>query len=137
MRTGRRSGTLRARSSGKWGRSGTVAAGPAGGGVDATGTVARAFRARPTPGWKTGKFSSYLPPRLRGTAERAYRDSELGSMRREMAVLEAHMRSLEAQLDEGVPGSRGKDLTKASAALDAARAAGDGKAAAKAIKQMR
>ena len=57
-------------------------------------------------------------------------------MRREMAVLEAHMRSLEAQLDEGVPGSRWKDLTKASAALDAARAAGDRKAAAKAIKQM-
>jgi hypothetical protein len=95
------------------------------GGKTLVGTASANFR--------TGRYSAYLPPRLRERYEQAADDPELLSLRSEVALLDARLTDLLSRVHTGESGLLWAELRRAYRAFAKARLAGDDEAAALAM----
>jgi hypothetical protein len=65
------------------------------------------------PHFRSGRYSAYLPERLRGRYEQAEQDAELLSLKSEIALTDARLVDLLSRVDTGESGQRWASLTKA------------------------
>lgn len=77
------------------------------------------------PHFRTGKYSRYVPERLRERYETAQDDVELLSLRDELALVDARLADLLSRVDSGESGQRWTDLKKAYRAFTVAKRSED------------
>jgi hypothetical protein len=82
------------------------------------------------PHFRSGRYSAYLPPRLRARYEQAADDPELLSLRSEVALVDARLTDLLSRVHTGESGQLWAELRRAYRAFAKARLAGDDEAAA-------
>jgi hypothetical protein len=83
-----------------------------------------------SPTYRNGRYSAYVPERLRERYEAAEDDAELLSLRSEVALVDARLADLLARVDSGESGKLWAELRRAYRAFIRARQAGLGEAAA-------
>ena len=81
------------------------------------------------PHFRSGRYSAYVPERLRARYEQAQDDPELLSLRSEVALVDARLADLLSRVDTGESGQRWAELRRAYRAFTRARQAGDGETA--------
>src|SRR5688572_7711861 len=82
------------------------------------------------PHFRTGRYSAYVPERLRERYEQAADDPELLSLRSEVALVDARLVDLLSRVDTGESGALWAELRRAYRAFARARLAGDDEPAA-------
>jgi hypothetical protein len=82
------------------------------------------------PHFRSGRYSAYVPERLRARYEQAEGDAELLSLRSEVALTDARLADLLSRVDTGESGQRWAELRRAYRAFIRARQAGDDETAA-------
>jgi hypothetical protein len=75
--------------------------------------------------FRSGRYSAYVPERLRERYEQAEDDAELLSLRGEIALTDARLVDLLSRMDSGESGQRWADLKKAYRELTMAKRAQD------------
>lgn len=78
-----------------------------------------------SPTYKDGRYSRYMPTRMRGRYEEAQRDPALLELREEIALLDARLVDLLSRVDTGESGALWRALMTARMELIAAKRAGD------------
>ncbi len=78
-----------------------------------------------SPHFRTGRYSAYLPERLRARYEQAEGDAELLSLKSEVALTDACLIDLLARVDTGESGQRWANLKKAHEEFKVSRLARD------------
>jgi hypothetical protein len=92
------------------------------GGQSLTGTAC--------PHYRSGRYSAYVPERLRTRYEQAETDQELLSLRSDVALVDARLSDLLSRVDTGESGAMWAELRRAYRAFTKARQAGDNKTTA-------
>jgi hypothetical protein len=77
------------------------------------------------PHVRSGRYSAYVPERLRERYEQAETDPELLSLKREVALVDARLVDLLARVDTGESGQRWANLKKAHEEVKVSRRARD------------
>jgi hypothetical protein len=77
------------------------------------------------PHYRTGRYSAYVPERLRERYQQAETDQELLSLRGEVALVDARLADLLSRVDTGESGALWAELRRAYRAFTKARQAGD------------
>lgn len=98
------------------------------GGKTLTGTAA--------PGFKTGRYSKYLPTRLIERYEEAASDPDLLGLREDIALLDSRLSDLLKRVDTGESGALWNKARSALTAFNAARTAGDATAMQEALTDL-
>ena len=75
--------------------------------------------------YRSGRYSAYLPERLRARYEQAESDQELLSLKSEIALTDARLIDLLSRVDTGESGQRWATLKKAHEAFKVSRLEGD------------
>jgi hypothetical protein len=75
--------------------------------------------------YRSGRYSTYLPERLRARYEQAEDDAELLSLRSEVALVDARLADLLSRVETGESGQRWLSLRKAHRASKRSRLSGD------------
>jgi hypothetical protein len=77
------------------------------------------------PHFRSGRYSAYVPERLRARYEQAEDDAELLSLKSEVALVDARLADLLVRVDTGESGQLWAELHRAYRAFTRARQAGD------------
>jgi hypothetical protein len=82
------------------------------------------------PHYRSGRYSAYVPERLRARYEQAQDDPELLSLRSEVALVDARLADLLSRVDTGESGQLWAELRRAYRAFARVRQSGDDETAA-------